>query len=384
MSSKTLPTNQIKSMCIIIIKQREIEIPSETLKNSSRMNPHGLGVVWLDTFEVTYHKSKDWAVLDTPRPYIAHFRYATVGKVGLDNTHPFRCGAQKNEFLMMNGTIYGLGDVNNCDSKVLAESLGSVPRHKWKSELEKYKLVRFVTINTRTRTFQIYNRDLWTFKDGVWYSKDNVLQDNLVAVYGTLKKGNGNYYRYLTDSKFVASGKTEDKYPLLIQGLPYLVEEKGVGHNVKVDVFKVSDTVFKKLDELEGHPRWYCRKQIPIRISKNRVLTCWIYFNPQTQRTASDTMHESYEVHRYQPLRTYEPADISKPTWEPSYKQLKFESFDDYYAQLSGVDIETEDKFVDTPYCTSCYRDLQNDGYGNYCCTGCNEWYTQQDVDNLL
>lgn len=366
-------------MCIIIVKQRNIEIPVETLKNSSVLNPHGLGVVWLDTFEVSYHKSKDWQVLDTARPFIAHFRYATVGKVGLDNTHPFRCGETSNEFLMMNGTIHGLGDKNKCDSKVLAESLENVPRHKWKSELEKHRLVRFVTINTRTRTFQIYNRDLWTFKDGVWYSKDNVIQENLVAVYGTLKKGHGNYYRYLTDSKFVGSGKTKDKYPLLIQGLPYLLNEKGVGHNVKVDLFKVSDTVLGKLDQLEGHPQWYCRKQIQIQMSRNKVVTAWIYFNPQTKRSASDQMHESYELYR----PSYQQTDFSKPTWSPSYRQLEFSSFDDYYAQLSGVQVDDE-PIVDTPYCTSCYRDLEGDGFGNYCCTGCNEWYTQQDVDNLL
>lgn len=374
-------------MCIIIVKQRNIEIPSETLKNSSRLNPHGLGVVWLDTFEVSYHKSKDWKVLDTVRPYIAHFRYATVGKVGIDNTHPFKCGPKSNEFLMMNGTIQGLGDKNKCDSKVLAESLDNVPRHKWKRELEKHKLVRFVTINTRTRTFQIYNRDLWTFKDGVWYSKNNVLQDNLVAVYGTLKKGHGNYYRYLTDSKFVGSGKTKAKYPLLIQGLPYLLEEKGVGHNVKVDVFKVSDTVLGKLDQLEGHPRWYCRKQIQIQMGKNKVVTAWVYFNPQTHRSATDRMHESYEAFSQtyrKPVRVQEPTDFSKPTWTPWYRQVEFGSFDDYYEQLNVVEVEDDEPVVDTPYCTSCYRDLEYDGFNNYCCTGCNEWYTQQEVDNLL
>ena len=68
-------------MCIIIIKQKGKVVPREILKTSSRINPHGLGIVWLDTFETTYHKSKEFKVLDNDRPYIAHFRYATVGKV---------------------------------------------------------------------------------------------------------------------------------------------------------------------------------------------------------------------------------------------------------------------------------------------------------------
>jgi len=282
----------------------------------------------------------------------------------------------------MNGTIHGLGNTQKCDSKVLAESLGEVPRHKWKTELEKHRLVRFVTVNTRNRTFQIYNRDLWTFKDGIWYSKDNVLQDNLVAVYGTLKKGHGNYYRYLTDSKFVGSGKTKDKYPLLIQGLPYLLDNKDTGHNVHVDVFKVSNTVLGKLDALEGHPKWYCRKQIPIKMKDGKVLTCWIYFNISTFLTPADEMHESYEVYRAKPKPTYTPIDFSKPTWTPTYRQIEFDSLSTF-ADVDETVIEDEE-IQDTPFCTSCFKDLEHDGYGNYCCTGCGEWYSQQDVDNLL
>jgi gamma-glutamylcyclotransferase (GGCT)/AIG2-like uncharacterized protein YtfP len=370
-------------MCVIIVKQNKIEIPVSTLKNSAKINPHGLGVIWLDTFEVTYHKSKEWAVLNTSRPYIAHFRYATVGKIGLSNTHPFKCGSNKHEYLMMNGTIHGLGDANKCDSKVLAESLGNIERHKWKKELEQYKFVRFITINTRLRTFQIYNRDLWTVKDGVWYSKDNVLQDNLVAVYGTLKKGHGNYFRYLTDSKYVTSGKTTDKYPLLISGLPYLIEEKGVGHNVKVDVFKVSDTVLNKLDALEGHPTWYRRKEIPIKTKKGKTLMCWVYFNAKVNRSHSDTMHESYEATVSLP-RPYEPIDFNEPTWRPSYRQMSFNSFDDYDLRTQDIEVEDDRPIAETPYCTSCYRDLMFDGHCTYYCSPCDEWYSQQDIDNLL
>jgi len=316
-------------MCIIIVKQRNIEIPSEYLKNSSRINPHGLGVVWLDTFEISYHKSSEWSVLNTARPYIAHFRYATVGKVGPDNTHPFRCGANKHEYLMMNGTIHGLGNKDVCDTKVLAESLDSVPRHKWKAELEKNRLVRFVTINTRLRTFQLYNRDLWTFRNGVWYSKDNIFQDHVVAVYGT---------------------------------------------------------VLGKLDQLEGHPNWYCRKQITITMKKKEV-TCWLYFAKDSMADEGDEMHESYEVgyihHPFKKETTM--RDLFLPAEKPTYKQVKFESFDDLYSNLSGIETEDDEPIIDEiPYCTSCYKDLANDGYGNYCCIGCNEWYTQAEVDNLL
>ncbi len=92
--------------------------------------PSRLGVIWLDTNEVNYHKSKEWSVLDTDRPYIAHFRYATKGKINRENTHPFECGNNSNELLMHNGTLLGYGSKDLCDSKQLANELGHRPRHQ--------------------------------------------------------------------------------------------------------------------------------------------------------------------------------------------------------------------------------------------------------------
>ena len=219
-------------MCVIIIKQQGKNVSNEIAKTSARINPHGLGIIWLDTFEITYHKSKDYKILDTDRPFIAHFRYATVGVIGKENTHPFMCGNNRHEWLMMNGTINGLGNAQVCDSKVLAISLGQMDRSAWKDELSKYDC-RFVTVNVRNRTFQIYNKDNWFQKDGVWYSNDNVLEHNLVAVYGTLKKGFSNYYNYLSGTKHIGNGRTKEKYPLIVRGLPYLIEERGKGFNVE-------------------------------------------------------------------------------------------------------------------------------------------------------
>ena len=211
-------------MCVIIIKQKNNIIAENILRSSARINPDGLGVVWLDTFEVTYHESTEWRQLDTARPFIAHFRYATIGAVNKSNTHPFVCGQQKDELLMMNGTIQGLGNLSECDSKVLARQLGNQARQSWKKILSKYTC-RFVSVNKRNKSFQIYNRELYTIKDGVWYSKDNVLNDTLVGVYGTLKKGFHNNY-LLNHAEYVGVGVTQDVYPLIVSGLPYLRRER--------------------------------------------------------------------------------------------------------------------------------------------------------------
>lgn len=378
-------------MCVIIIKQKAGKLSQEIARTSSRINPHGLGIIWLDTFEVTYHKSADFKVLDTERPFIAHFRYATVGAVNKQNTHPFQCGNNKNEYLMMNGTIRGLGNIKMCDSKVLANNLGAIPRDKWKVELEQHDC-RFVTINIHSRTFQIYNREEWIQKDGIWYSKDNVLEDNLVAVYGTLKKGYNNYYSYLTSAKYVAKGTTKDKYPLIISGLPYLIEDIGKGHNVEVDVFKVSDSKLKDLDILEGHPNWYRRKQTDVVVGK-KTLSCWIYFNIKEKAT-NQVFHKSY-VQAPRKLsyptygaswdsigHSYMPKKSSYVKWTPPAERMILPEHSFFRDDELLYDRDVEEFSIDNekPICVDCYHDLDYDGFSHYHCTGCDGWFASDEV----
>jgi gamma-glutamylaminecyclotransferase len=383
-------------MCIIIVKQKEEQkVSKEVLKTSSKINPHGLGVVWLDTFEVSYHKSKEYNILDTTRPYIAHFRYATIGKVNKSNTHPFVCGNNLNELLMMNGSIYGMGNQKVCDTKVLANKLGTMNRCLWKNELSQYEH-RFVSINTKYRTFQIYNKDLWIKKEGVWYSKDNVLRDNLIAVYGTLKKNYSNYNHYLRSSKYVGNGKTKDKYPLIIEGLPYMVNKKGVGHNVVVDVFKVSNSVFKNIDNLEGHPNWYKRIQVPI-VVKGKTLNCWLYFNDKNISkntklyTTYTQQYSGWGFGNRTPSNWYSAYSKRKSvvgkvkSYSPKkydWSQSTFDFDNDMQVDTFREDevVREEDIVSKNPYCVDCYSELQFDEWENYHCNSCGGWFTKSEV----
>ena len=347
-------------MCVIIIKQKGKTVLKEVAKTSAKLNPDGLGVIWLDTFDVTYHLSSEHKVLDTERPYIAHFRYATIGAIGKGNTHPFRCGANKDEWLMMNGTIRALGSDKMSDTRVLANHLGDIPRQKWRAELSKYEC-RFVSVNTKSKTYQIYNRDLWVKKDGVWFSKDNVVEDNVIAVYGTLKKGFNNY-AYLKDSKYVGKGKTKDKYPLVISGLPYLIDNAGKGHNVEVDVFRVSGSTLATLDRLEGHPNWYCRRQIMVKIKGGVEVSCWVYFN--IKEVAEGKVHH----------KKFSQPRIPTTFWENMYVPTKL-LLDPLECDDCEFDIENE-----KPICINCSHDLEHDSFANYHCSGCDEWFTESEV----
>lgn len=359
-------------MCVIIVKQHPGKLPNGVAKNSAKINPHGLGIVWLDTYEITYHKSAEFKKLETERPFIAHFRFATVGEIGRSNTHPFKCGNNTNEYLMMNGTIFGMGNRKDCDSKILANNMGSVPRHRWSKELSKHSC-RFVTVNTNTRTFQIYNKELWTKKEGVWYSKDNILDDNIVAVYGTLKKGYNNYWSYLNNCKYIGRGQTKDKYPLIIRGLPYMIDDINKGHNVEVDVFAVSDSKLKDLDRLEGHPNWYRRKQIPIKLG-DKIITCWIYFNIKETIDDNSLLHKKY-TQEYKPTKMW--WDYERFETQPK----KVDRYPYEFEEFAGVDdIDEFDVRNEKPICVSCYHDLEHDAFANYHCSACGSWYTEAEV----
>ncbi|MHA2377268.1 MAG: hypothetical protein ACXAB9_13990 [Candidatus Thorarchaeota archaeon] len=135
-------------MCIIIVKNNKKLIKTETLMTSAVKNPHGLGVLWLDKWNITYHDSNEFMVLKTQRPYIAHFRYATVGAVNRKNCHPFNIN--EDEVLFQNGTIYNLGNKQKTDTQHMAEILSDIPRKRWKDVLEMNNC-RFVTANLTKR-----------------------------------------------------------------------------------------------------------------------------------------------------------------------------------------------------------------------------------------
>lgn len=361
-------------MCLIIVKEEGNHVPREVINKAATINRDGLGIVWLDDFSITYHKSKAHKILLTDRPYIAHFRYATVGKVNKDNIHPFRC-ADTNEYLMMNGTISGLGSKDVCDTRVLANMIGYMPREMWSDQLSMFSS-RFVSVNVEEKTYEIFNRELWTEHEGVLYSKDEVIESHYVAVYGTLKKGNSNYHNYLSDSTFVGSGVTSDKYPLVVPSmLPYLLNKKGEGHHVEVDVFKVSGSVLKDLDRLEGHPNFYTRKKINIKL-KDTIVSCWIYFNLKMELTPDLNPIVSFKsmANNWKP-KPY--SGMSKNHFNSTTKQLP--AWDGKYVanQVGDIIDEIEEKETVCPWC---YSGVRHDMHNSYYCTRCDSWHESKDV----
>jgi len=109
--------------------------------------------------------------------------------------------------------------------------------------------------------------------------REQLWMPHLLFVYGTLRYGFGNYQRYLKDSLYVGKAITDDHWPLICDGLPYLYPIKGLGERVVGDVFAVTAPVLASIDRLEGHPDWYARRPISVMVDgKLRLTVTQSYF----------------------------------------------------------------------------------------------------------
>lgn len=287
-------------MCIAIIKEGKNVISRGTLKKCASINPDGLGIFWLDSGEIQKFRSKDFKVLETTRPYIAHFRLASVGDVRDENIHPFRI--KGDEYLFQNGTNYNLGDIVKTDTEHLAELLRKVPKNLWRDVLELTES-RYITINQRSRTFEVYNAHKWhrvkkgtdkalysnkkpfqkyqyssyTSGCGYYAPKKNKSRGTIIGVYGTLKQGLGNHH-LISESTFLGDAETIDFYPLIDRGLPYLIPDPGHGYNVELELYEVDQKTLAAVDKLEGHPNFYRREKIEVLTTDFDIMEAWVYF----------------------------------------------------------------------------------------------------------
>jgi len=87
-----------------------------------------------------------------------------------------------------------------------------------------------------------------------------------VFVYGTLKSDKHNN-DLLKNSTLIGKAWTKKEYTLLedhYNGLPYVTREPS--YPIAGEVYEVDEWTFMMLDNLEGHPHFYCRELIEIFI----------------------------------------------------------------------------------------------------------------------
>lgn len=103
--------------------------------------------------------------------------------------------------------------------------------------------------------------------------------------YGTLQRGFGNN-RLLADATFLGSAVSCKPYVLFNAGFPYAVpytENEGTHPLLPItgEVFEVTEQQLERCDGLEGHPRWYKRTRIKVKMEGGEV-EAYIYEMPTT------------------------------------------------------------------------------------------------------
>ena len=99
---------------------------------------------------------------------------------------------------------------------------------------------------------------------------------HLVFVYGTLRSGQGNSH-LLKGAHGYGTGQTEEQYAMyLVSGFPYVTSTEP-RYPITGELYAVDDATLEALDRMEGHPRYYERRQVAVLIGGERYMA-WMYF----------------------------------------------------------------------------------------------------------
>lgn len=107
----------------------------------------------------------------------------------------------------------------------------------------------------------------------------NKVKKNLVAVYGTLRKGFGNYSTYLDNDgvKYLGEDLTKKEYTMysINSGFPGVVHKGKTA--ITIEVFEILEpSIISSLDALEGYPRMYVKEKINTKYGKATIYI-WNY-----------------------------------------------------------------------------------------------------------
>ena len=103
---------------------------------------------------------------------------------------------------------------------------------------------------------------------------------HLVFVYGTLRSGHSNHH-LMKDAHSYGVGSTDASYAMyLISGYPYVTSSE-TRYPIVGEMFGVDDDTLQTLDRMEGHPRFYERRETAVTVGGEHYVA-WMYFrDPQ-------------------------------------------------------------------------------------------------------
>lgn len=96
-------------------------------------------------------------------------------------------------------------------------------------------------------------------KEELIYNDDNLIT---LFVYGTLRKGMGNYIHHLENkSKYIGTTIIPNMV-MKANGIPFCLRTETPNDKIVADIFHIDKEVLKPIDRLEGHPRMYQRVRV--------------------------------------------------------------------------------------------------------------------------
>jgi gamma-glutamylaminecyclotransferase len=130
-------------------------------------------------------------------------------------------------------------------------------------------------------------------------------------IYGTLKSDEPNHNVLVNGgddisdlvendesfkpAKLIGNATTIHQYPLVIASrynIPFLLDSQGKGHCIQGEVYEVNDLMIKILDDFEGHPNYYKRRQESVQMANDAsVIHCWTYFLPKFKPSMLELPH---------------------------------------------------------------------------------------------
>lgn len=111
--------------------------------------------------------------------------------------------------------------------------------------------------------------------------------NHTVFVYGTLKSGRSNHH-LLETGKFLGDGYTARELVMYHSGFPMVCEGNDLSGKITGEVYTVDDATLLRLDRLEGHPNFFCRKLEVIHFDKlgedPSHVQAWMYKVPNVPK----------------------------------------------------------------------------------------------------
>lgn len=139
---------------------------------------------------------------------------------------------------------------------------------------------------------------------------------HLVFVYGSLKNGYGNH-RILeyTGAVFLDPGVTTNSSFTMesLGGFPGVYEDGG--EQIRGELYAVTDVGLQRCDSLEGHPTFYCRKEVEITTDEGEEFVAWMYILPSNDQFRRIRGTPKERVEMIDGVSNWMPSDYEKRKW---------------------------------------------------------------------